>query len=124
MLSEEIMKEFLENRIVFHCSTRKSYVELMNSLKPTYDYLSNRTWEVYKEETCVDYIYEQGMAYCNVKYYKEYCPELKIVRLPLENFSEAQQDLETLRSLFLKYNVCIAGNLEKAIEAKVQEVKA
>ena len=29
---------------------------------------------------------------------------------------EAQQDLETLRSLFKKYHVCIAGNLEETIE--------
>lgn len=29
---------------------------------------------------------------------------------------EARQDLKTLRSLFLKYNVCIAGNLEETIE--------
>ena len=29
---------------------------------------------------------------------------------------EAQQDLETLRSLFKKYHVCLAGNLEETIE--------
>ena len=29
---------------------------------------------------------------------------------------EAQQDLETLRSLFKKYHLCLAGNLEEAIE--------
>ena len=29
---------------------------------------------------------------------------------------EAQQDLETLRSLFKKYQVCFAGNLEETIE--------
>lgn len=29
---------------------------------------------------------------------------------------EAQQDLEILRKLFKKYQVCIAGNLEEIIE--------
>ena len=29
---------------------------------------------------------------------------------------EAQQDLEILRGLFKKYHVCLAGNLEEAIE--------
>ena len=117
MLSEEVMKKFICSQVAIHCPTQEAYNKLMAELGvhglfwcEGGEFPSEvQVWNDCTAETCVIYG-ASGLEYDSCDYYRKIGYE--IIEIP----SEAQQDLETLRSLFKKYHVYLAGNLEETIE--------
>lgn len=117
MLSEEVMKRFSSGTLALHCPTKEIYDKLMIELeKHNYYWCEGgekptlvQVWGDEKENTCISWG-ESGLEYDNLEYYRKIGYKINKCQ------SESQQDLKTLRSLFKKYQVCIAGNLEETIE--------
>lgn len=128
MLSEEVMKEFSNREVILHCPTKETYMETMTLLEELgYKWQAtgnlpskSDVWSYYESNTFVRIGTRGGLVYGNIKCRDDFNHKPKVITIGkyhnISNSLEAQQDLETLRSLFKKYHVCFAGNLEETIE--------
>ena len=116
MLSEEVIGRFKKGEVVLHCPTQEVYNKTIEELAAReIHWYPKRVWNRDKESTCL-YRNSGDYQHSYLEFYRKFWADIGILSLTLDDFNEAQQDLETLRSLFKKYHVCLAGNLEEAIE--------